>query len=99
MTALNTEAPTSPDPSLVNLDGFKDWLRQQPPEAEYDFTSNENCAIGLYLQSLGFTGIGVGGWGTFHVDEDYSREYQIQVEDCLSYEPRTFGAALMRLGG
>lgn len=39
----------------MDYEDFKRWVGTKDPEETYDFIDNTNCALGQYLQSLGYT--------------------------------------------
>ena len=78
--------------------GFDRWLQKQPPDEYYEYVSNTDCPIGLYLKSIGHTEIEVEGWGIWRSDQGKGQFAKIaEVLNPSLGGARTYGAALERL--
>jgi hypothetical protein len=81
-------APAGLDRIEPTIEGLVAWLETQDPETTYYWYSGKECVIGLYLRTLGYSGVGDIGCGEYVKLES---PYHIG-----HHEPHTFGAALAR---
>lgn len=74
----NWDKPIKTEPSL---EGFIAWLETKPPEEEYNWRNDKECAVGQYAQSLGLC---------------YLYISYLDRGGIAYHQPRTFGAAAKR---
>ena len=80
----------------LTLSAFADWCEKQPPEREYNYMNNRNCAGCQYLKAIGLPVLAYG------VDDWRDRQCNYHDipdgwNDCARARPWAFGALASRL--
>jgi len=84
-----TETAHTPNP--LTLEAFAGWCESKPADEEYDYESNENCAIAQYFRHVGMPATSIGGFTWCDVDGNY-HELPRGFDDPAGAAPYTFGA-------
>lgn len=96
---------TTTNTSLITAENFLWFCGLKPADQEYDYLSNYDCPWGQFLQSLGATNYGVGGFDytlegkhrTFPFHEDVLAGYANEADPAYYPEARTWGELAKRV--